>query len=51
MGRKKTTRTTGSEVGKGNGEGYEAEEINMWRRNQTANIATENGTGGQIEYL
>jgi len=29
MGRKKTTRTTGSEVGKGNGEGYEAEEINM----------------------
>jgi len=29
IGRKTTTGTTGSEVGKGNGEGYEAEEFNM----------------------
>jgi hypothetical protein len=43
--------TTGSEAGKGNGEGFEAEEFNMWRRNQAANIATENGTGGQLGYL
>ena len=51
IGRKMTTGTTGSEVRKGNGEGYEAEEFNMWRRNQVANVATENGTGGQLEYL
>jgi hypothetical protein len=29
IGRKKTTSTTGSEVGKGNGEDYVAEEFNM----------------------
>jgi hypothetical protein len=51
IGRKTKTGTTGSEVGKGNWEGYEAEKFNIWRRNQAANIATENGTGGQIEFL
>lgn len=29
IGRKTATGTSGSEVGKGNGEGYEAEEFNM----------------------
>jgi hypothetical protein len=29
IGRKATTVTTGSEAGKGNGEGFEAEEFNM----------------------
>lgn len=48
IGRKTMTGTTGSEVGKGKVDGYEAEDFNMWRLNQVANtsIATENGTGG-----
>jgi hypothetical protein len=39
---------TGSEVGKGYGDGYEAEKFNMWLWNQAVNtsIATENVTGG-----
>jgi hypothetical protein len=40
-GTKTTMRRTGSKVGKGSGEGYEAEEFNIRRSNKPATMATE----------
>lgn len=35
-------RMTWSEVGKGSGEGYEAEEFNIWQHDKLAIMATQN---------
>jgi hypothetical protein len=39
---KTTMRRTGSDVGKGSGEDYEAEGLNILRRNKPATMAIEN---------